>query len=69
MKHGKAIGYCTAYELCKECALGKVAPQWKVDKPMTGSQFRDRLAQQQCEYRTVNLNYPEATSSLTSTSN
>ena len=58
MQHGKAIAYCTAYEMYKECAVGKVAPIWKVEKPMTGPQFRDRLAQQQCEYRTVDLNYP-----------
>ena len=37
MQHGKAIGYCTAYEMYNECALGMVAPQWKVEKPMNVS--------------------------------
>ena len=58
MQHGKTIGYCTAYAMYNECALGMVAPQWKVEKPMTGPQFQDRLAEQQCEYRTRNLKYP-----------
>ena len=42
----------------KECALGLVTPQWKVEKPLSGPEFRNRLAEQQCEYRTVDLKHP-----------
>jgi hypothetical protein len=58
MQHGKAIGFCTAYQLYRECALGDVMPHWKVDKPMSGPMFRDRLAQQQCMYRSADTSYP-----------
>ena len=58
MQHGKAIGYSMAYEMYKDCALGKVNLEWKVDKPMTGPEFRDRLAEQQCQYRSANAFYP-----------
>ena len=58
MQHGKAIGYSMAYEMYKDCASGKVNPEWKVEKPMTGPEFRDRLAEQQCRYRSADGNYP-----------
>ena len=58
MQHDKVIGYYTAYQMHKECALGLVALQWKLDKPMSGPEFRDRLAEQQYKYRTVDLKYP-----------
>ena len=58
MQNGLAIGYFTAYQMYKEGALGLVATQWKVEKPMSGPELQDRLAEQQWEYRTVDLKYP-----------
>ena len=59
MQHGKAIGYCTSYQMYKESVSVLVLLQWKkVDKPMSEPQFQDKLAKQQCGYQTVDVKYP-----------
>ena len=40
------------------CASGHVDPAWKVDKPMTCPEFCQRLAEQQCKYRSAECKYP-----------
>ncbi len=58
MRHGKALAYCMAYQMYRECALGFADPEWKLDKPMDGPEFRQVLGTQMCEYRAANLQYP-----------
>lgn len=56
--HGGAIGFCMAYEFYKECTQGNVDPDWKVDDPMTGPEFRARMLEQMLEYDPRRLHYP-----------
>ena len=57
MRHGKAIAMCLAYEMYMECTEGGLDLEWKLDKPMTGPEFRNRLSEQMCEYRAANMLY------------
>mmetsp|Transcript_36628 Transcript_36628/g.44777 ORF Transcript_36628/g.44777 Transcript_36628/m.44777 type:complete len:209 (-) Transcript_36628:51-677(-) len=41
-----------------ECSEGGVDLEWKLDKPMTGPEFRDRLSEQICEYCAADMLYP-----------
>jgi len=53
MLHGVSLGIVTAYDMYKECASGSLCEEWKVEKPMTFHQFRDRLSTQMLTYRYV----------------
>ena len=58
MRHGKAIGYCMAYQMYKECAEGSVNRLWKLDKPMSATEFRERASLQMCQYQSSHKRYP-----------
>ena len=58
MKHGMAIAFTMAYQMYRDCASGNVDPRWKLEKPMTGPEFRQRLGEQMCWYSTRYLDYP-----------
>ena len=58
MRHGKAIGYCMAYQMYKECAEGSVNRLWKLDKPMNVTEFRERASLQMCQYQSSHKRYP-----------
>ncbi len=58
MRHGKAIVKSMAFEMYKMCANGLVNPDWKVDSPMDGPEFRQVLGKQLCQYRSKNMEYP-----------
>ena len=56
--HGACVGFCMAYEIYKDCAEGRVDPEWKIPNPVGGPAFRSRLSKQMLEYDPRNLNYP-----------
>ena len=58
MRHGKAIGYCMAYQMYKECSEGSVNRLWKLDKPMNAIEFRERASLQMCQYQSSHKRYP-----------
>jgi hypothetical protein len=56
--HGVAMAMSMAYEFYKMCADGDGDPMWKMDKPMAGPEFRERLELQMLEYNPMHLCYP-----------
>ena len=47
-----------ARQMYLECTLGSVNPDWKLDKPLEGTQFRNRMGEQLCKHRASNQCYP-----------
>ena len=47
-----------AWQMYLECALGSVNPDWKLDKPLEGTQFCNRMGEQLCKHRASNQCYP-----------
>ena len=58
MRHGKAIAMSMAHQIYKHCAEGRLEPEWKVDQPMNGPEWRTKLSLQMCEYQASELEYP-----------
>jgi len=58
MHHGKAIGYCMAYQIYKECLEGSVNRLWKLEKPMNATELRERASLQMCQYQSSHKRYP-----------
>jgi hypothetical protein len=56
--HGVAMAMSMAYEFYKMCADGDGDPTWKMEKQMTGPQFREKLELQMLEYNPIHLCYP-----------
>lgn len=56
--HGACVGFCMAYEIYKDCAEGRVDPEWKISNPVGGPEFRSKLSKQMLEYNPEHLNYP-----------
>ena len=50
MNHAKALAVVTAYDMYKECAEGKINPEWRVYKIVDFHRFRERLGQQMLTY-------------------
>jgi hypothetical protein len=50
MLHAKAMAIVTAYDMYIECAIGKLNPLLKVQKPMTFWRFCERLLIQMLQY-------------------
>jgi len=51
MQHGKAIGYCMAYQMYYECTEGSVNRLWKLENPMSATEFRGRASLQMCQHQ------------------
>ena len=58
MLHAKAMVGIIAYDMYMECCEGKLDPSWKIKKPLTFWQFRDRLGQQMLTYDPRFRHYP-----------
>ena len=50
MLHAKKMVCVIAYDMYLECSEGNLNPLWKVKKPLTYWQFRDKLGQQMLSY-------------------
>jgi len=46
MNHAKALAVVAAYDIYKECAEGKINPDWKAHKIVDFHRFRERLGMQ-----------------------
>lgn len=58
MRHAKSLTYVMVYQMYVDCASGEVDPDWKLEKPMTHGEFRQKLGEQMCKYSAANLLYP-----------
>ena len=50
MLHAKKIACVVAYDIYRECCEGNLNPLWKVSKPLSFWQFRDKLGLQMLSY-------------------
>jgi hypothetical protein len=58
MNHAKAMGLAVAYDMYKECAEGKLDPEWKLAKPVTYHKFHDHLSRQMLQWDPAHQLYP-----------
>ena len=58
MLHAKKIAVAVAYSIYIEVTEGNLDPSWKVEKPISFWDFRDKLSQQMLEYDPAQLLYP-----------
>ena len=58
MIRGKAMATVVAYDVYLECAEGNLDPDWKVDKPVSFYEFRERQAVQMLHYNAAQRKYP-----------
>ena len=58
MLHAKKIAISVAYSIYIEVTEGNLDPTWKVEKPISFWDFRDKLSQQMLEYYPAQLLYP-----------
>ena len=56
--HALAITCVMAFQMYEDCASGEVDPDWKVDKPLTHDDFRQKLGEQMCKYTAADRMYP-----------
>jgi len=58
VRHGKAIGYCTAYQMYCKCAGESINRLWKLVNPMSAPEFWERASLQMCQYQSSHKKYP-----------
>lgn len=56
--HGLALAEAVAYDIYLEVCEGKLDPDWKVEKPVSSWEFRNRLSIQQLKYDPKHMKYP-----------
>ncbi len=57
MRHAKAIAMSMAHDIYLQCSEGGVHPNWQV-KPVSYTQFKQKLSLQMVQYKVANKNYP-----------
>ena len=67
MRHGKAIGYCVAYQMYRKCTEGSVNRLWKLENPMSAPEFWERASLQMCQYQSLHKKNPGGAEMRTTT--
>ena len=58
LRHGKAFFQAMASQLYRHLCEGTTREEWKLDKPMSSTEFRDVMLTQMCKYAARKHKYP-----------